>query len=276
MFKRICPECKNDIFHKTKSSMVDANKKGRTCKPCRDNRFKGDGNPFYGKIHDSEAKNKMSNHAKGRKATKKQKEALRNGSNRKPIYECWLKKYGKDIADKKLIEFKEKQSKNNSGKNNNMYGKPSPQGSGNGWSGWYHGVYFRSLIELSYMVDFLFVTGCVWESAENSKFSIQYIDELGKVRNYFPDYFVNNKFIVEIKPKRLHNSKNVLLKAEAAIAFCKENNYEYSLIEPRKLSDEKILELHNSGEIKFIDRYEKKFKEKYAKYNNNTGPTRFR
>jgi hypothetical protein len=36
-----------------------------------------------------------------------------------------------------------------------MYGKPSPQGSGNGWSGWYKGKYFRSIMELSFIVEYL-------------------------------------------------------------------------------------------------------------------------
>ena len=46
------------------------------------------------------------------------------------------------------------------GKNNPMYGKPSPQGSGNGWSGWYKGIYFRSLLYSSFMssIDNLFIS----------------------------------------------------------------------------------------------------------------------
>jgi hypothetical protein len=57
--------------------------------------------------------------------------------------------YGKEKANK----MKNNLSILNSGSKNKMYGKPSPQGSGNGWSGWYKGWYFRSLIELSYMVN---------------------------------------------------------------------------------------------------------------------------
>ena len=34
-----------------------------------------------------------------------------------------------------------------------MYGRFSPRGSGNGWSGWYKEWYFRSLLELSYMIN---------------------------------------------------------------------------------------------------------------------------
>lgn len=41
--------------------------------------------------------------------------------------------YGKE----KAVELKEKLSERFSGEGNPMFGKPSPEGSGNGWSGWY-------------------------------------------------------------------------------------------------------------------------------------------
>ena len=50
----------------------------------------------------------------------------------KSIYEVWVKKYGKNIAETKMSKFKKLQSKLNSGENNSMYGKPSPKNSGNG------------------------------------------------------------------------------------------------------------------------------------------------
>ena len=56
--------------------------------------------------------------------------------------------YGQEKA--KVI--KEKFSLRMRGKNNHMYGKPSPNGSGNGWSGHYGSFYFRSLLELSFLI----------------------------------------------------------------------------------------------------------------------------
>ena len=50
-----------------------------------------------------------------------------------------------------------------------MFGRPTPQGSGNGWKGWYKGWFFRSLKELSYVVNVLEPNGDIWESAENIK-----------------------------------------------------------------------------------------------------------
>lgn len=69
-----------------------------------------------GKVFSKETKEKMSkNHAdfKGEKNP-------RFGQNN---YNVWLEKYGKEIADKKLEEWKKKQSVNSSGMANPMYGK---------------------------------------------------------------------------------------------------------------------------------------------------------
>jgi len=44
------------------------------------------------------------------------------------------------------------------------------------------------------------------------------------------------------------------------------HNFEYQIIESdnvQKLNVEEIKQLHDSGVVKFIDRYEKKYKEKY-------------
>ncbi len=51
-----------------------------------------------------------------------------------------------------MTVLKEKHRQNAIGEGNNMYGRPSPQGSGNGWSGWYKERYFRSLRELMFLI----------------------------------------------------------------------------------------------------------------------------
>ena len=43
----------------------------------------------------------------------------------------------------KSIKIRNKISLASSGENNHMFGKPSPQGSGNGWSGWYKSWFFK-------------------------------------------------------------------------------------------------------------------------------------
>lgn len=186
----------------------------------------------------------------------------KNFMYKKSFYSVWLNKYGETIANQKMKEFKEKQSILNSGEQNPMYGKPSPSGSGNGWSGWYRGKYFRSLLELSYMH-----TNLLYESAEQKKFRIPYIIN-GVSRTYMADFIVDD-LMIEIKPKKLWASFGNSVKFEAAHEWCKNNNMKFIVIEPEKLSLEIIIYLYKSGDLKFIDRYDKKFKERYlSNYEN--------
>lgn len=163
--------------------------------------------------------------------------------------------YGKEKAD----IIRDKISKKSSGKNNPMYGKPSPMGSGNGWSGWYNNWYFRSLLELSFMINVIERFNFKWESGENKKYSINYIDYKGLEKTYFPDFILNDKYLVEIKPKKLWESNVIKNKKNAAIIFCEKNNLKYKLINPRKLTFNEIKILVEQTKVVFLDRYKKKF-----------------
>jgi hypothetical protein len=127
------------------------------------------------------------------------------------------------------IEIKAKLSKINSGENNPMFGKPAPQGSGNGWSGWYNGWFFRSILELSYMIKVIERYSMKWETGENHKYKIPYTDTYGVCRNYFPDFIINDKYIVEIKPNRLIKTLKVIEKINAGIEYCNTNNMIYKI-----------------------------------------------
>ena len=189
------------------------------------------------------------------------KKIILQEKNTEYLLELWTKKYGEDEAYRMLTETRKKQSANSSGKNNGMYGKPSPQGSGNGWSGWYKNWYFRSLLELSYVVLVLERFNIVWSGAETIK--IKYVDFNNVERNYFPDFLLNNKYVIEIKPKRLFNSIQVIYKKNAAIKYCNDNNLIYKIISPQILKISEIRKKYLCGDIIFIDKYDKKFKEKY-------------
>lgn len=183
----------------------------------------------------------------------------------KNFYEIWTEKYGSEEADIKLLNYKEKKSEQNKGKKNPMYGKPSPIGSGNGWSGWYKGWYFRSLRELSYMINVIERFNINWESAETKKWSVKYIDWDGVERNYFPDFILENKYMIECKPKKLWTSETNKLKKEAAIIKCKELGLIYKMVSPKKITDNEIEMLHKEGKIKFLERYEEKFRKRLQK-----------
>jgi len=261
---RHCPTCNDFVAYRTVSAYLASIRYDRGCMDCYKESRTGVKNHFYGKTHSKETCNVISKKNKGKHHSvgtefKKGQEA----KNRKPIYECWLANFGKEEADKRWKVFIEKQSFNNSGEKNSMYGKPSPQGSGNGWCGWYKGWFFRSLLELSYMINEIEAKGLHWESGEQHKYKIPYTDLNGDKRNYFPDFIIDNKFVVECKPISLQTSESVKAKIKGAKKFCKKRKFEYVLLEPHKLTIEEIKELYLTNNIKFMDRYDKKFKEKY-------------
>jgi hypothetical protein len=131
-----------------------------------------------------------------------------------------------------------------------MFGKPAPQGSGNGWSGWYKNWFFRSLRELSYMIKVIEKDNLNWKTPDKT-FKISYIDYNGKNRTYFPDFIINETKIVEIKPIKLQKSPKVIAKQKAAEIFCCENSLTYEMIDPDILSDDEILKLYMEHKIKF-------------------------
>lgn len=116
---------------------------------------------------------------------------------------------------KKAVEVKNKISKKTSGKNNPMYGKPAPNGSGNGWKGWYKGLFFRSLLELSFLIE---NKDKQVESAEKNKFKISYQDYDGKLRSYFPDFRIAQS-LFECKPKTLWNTQTNKLRLQENIVI---------------------------------------------------------
>lgn len=167
-------------------------------------------------------------------------------------------------GEEKAKEIFNKHSIATQGEKNNMYGKPSPQGSGNGWCGWYKNYFFRSILELSFIINYVEKNNINVLSAE--KIKIPYIYNENK-RNYLPDYIDdNNKILYEIKPKHLIKTIENKLKFEEAEKWCLNNGYIFKVITEydfQKLSTNDIKILRENNEIKFIDRYEKKFQEKY-------------
>ncbi len=266
---RKCPECNKVIYYKNKHYCARATKKNQICKKCTSEtykeRYKGKKNPFHGKQHSLESREKMKidrdksffQTTEYKAKQSKKSKGKNNGMYGKTVFNVWVEKYGLEEANLRMEEFKAKQSKNSSGSSNPMYGKPSPQGSGNGWSGWYKDWYFRSLKELSYVI-LLDEQQIKWKPAGDIRIKYQNWD--GAERTYTPDFIVGNK-IVEIKPTRLRGSKNVLLKEAAAIEYCKQYIMTYEIVDPKQLKFEEIEILVTSGNVKFTKRYEAKFKQ---------------
>tara|TARA_R110001592_G_scaffold345630_1_gene637637 strand:- start:1283 stop:2098 length:816 start_codon:yes stop_codon:yes gene_type:complete len=271
MYIRNCPSCSKELSYSKEVNKNKAESKGSICMSCsKKGKNKGKDNPFYGKSHSKESKDKIKANRKVQDMSYMQTDHYKDthrGSNNamynKSVHSVWIEKYGKVEADKKLKEFKSKLSIHNSGSNNPMFGKPSPNGSGNGWCGWYKEWHFRSLLELSFMVNVVERFGFEWQCGERYC-KIPYIID-GKDRNYFPDLLLNGKYLIEIKPKNLMNSRINLIKQEFAIKYCEEHELKYKVMEPKRLTDIELKSLYENGNIIFSNKYELKYKNKYAK-----------
>lgn len=265
---RSCPKCNALVEHKDKWSYIYGSAENKVCKSCQSKeqaeknryRFAGKGNPFYGKHHSENTKtilrNRDTSHLKGDNNVMKKPEMreyfskLFSGSNN-PMY-------GKTPSEK----TRKKLSAHSKGKNNPMYGKPSPNGSGNGWASWYKGKHFRSLRELQYYITEIEPTGRLCENGQQKKFRSEYKKYDGTDRTYHPDFFVDGKYLVEIKPKAMWKTPLVLLKKKAAEKLCKKMGWEYKLIDI--VPNSSILrDKYLNGEIKFVEKYKERF-EKYA------------
>jgi hypothetical protein len=281
---RQCPSCDIKITYSNKYTLKTATIKNTICKKCallNHNKQMGEEqrlglreNGFKGKKHSDETRSKLSESKLGKKLTEAHKQSISKGLLEKEgehymgkggLYGIWLEKYSKEVADQKLIDFKFKLSKATSGSNNPMFGKPAPKGSGNGWKGWYKGFYFRSLLELSFLVNYIDRFKMQFESGEKAKWAITYTKWDGSIGTYFPDYIIEGKYMVEIKPKALINSPLVKVKTEAAIDFCNKNNLKYKIIEPVKIDKQILLDLYNKKDLVFNERLESK----YINYLNN-------
>lgn len=260
-FKRKCPECGNYIFYTNKYNLKYASESNSLCSKCR---MSGENNPFFGKKHSKKTIKKMQNRDTSYTQTKKFREMSSRRAKKlfeNPEERKKLSIYNRGLSKQKINKWKKKLSKANSGSNNPMFGKPSPKGSGNGWSGWYNGFYFRSILELSYL-KYLIDNGIKFRTAETHEFKVEYKDWNGIKRNYFPDFYLEDtQEIIEIKPIKLIKSKQNKSKFKAAKR--KFGNKFKIISEEIRITDEEIKKLYDNNEVKFIERYEKKLKEKY-------------
>lgn len=301
-YTRLCPKCGNKLTYSSKQWLQTSTKRGALCRSCihkeissrPDHRkthkgffdkygtkgaCSGSKNPFYGKTHSNQTILLLKNMDRSSYKTKSfiKKMSLVTSGTKNPMYgktyyQVWVSKLGKDEADKREKRRREKSSLASRGSNNSMYGKPAPTGSGCGWSGWYKGWYFRSLRELSYVVLVLEAKHAQWITCEKAGIKIPYKSWGGRSRTYTPDFFIENKMIVEIKPEKLKFFPTVILKNEAAQKLCSSKGWEYSILDPQMLSEDEIANMHSSGIIKFSDRYEKKFNDWSKTSNGASSP----
>jgi hypothetical protein len=288
--ERKCPTCERIIKYSNKYNLNAAQNNNRDCKSCStkknrpegykeklSERFKGKNNPmwgktgslnpFYGKKHTEETKRKIIENRnyssykteKFRKKISDLTKGKKNPMYGKTVYDVWFKKYGKKIADEKMEELKLKQSFLNSGEKNKMFGRPSPKNSGNGICGRYKNWFFRSLLELSYMINVIERFNLVWETGEKEKYKIEY-EFNGVNRNYFPDFIIENKYIVELKPKKLQKTLLNQSKFLYAEKFCLENGYKFKVTNIKNINKKELLLLIDNGLVNLTNKWKHKIK----------------
>lgn len=260
----------------TKRKISETRKKNKIVYP------KGEDHAFYGKHHSEDSKKKISetinnlglkgeNHplygTHPSDETKKKLSDSKLGKNNN----FYGKKHSAEAKEKNRqyhtnkypsLETRKKMSESHkglfAGENNPMYGKPSAFGSGWGWSGWYKGWHFRSLGELSYVIDKLEANGLVWQSAEIGKYRIPYKTADGSNRTYCADFIVGAT-LIEVKCKRMQKNLIVMLKKEAAIKFCKNLGLVYEIVDSVPMPFIQLKSLVDSGKVTLVDRWNNRF-----------------
>ena len=186
-----------------------------------------------------------------------------NGMFGRSVYDVWLEKFGKEIADEKYVQWKLKCAR--PGEKNGMYGKASPCGAGNGWSGYFKNIYFRSLLELRYL-KYLLDNNISFKNGEKGKYKIPYQLENGTNRTYSTDYYLLEKDIfIEIKPKGLLNTKENKLKFEAAKKLLGDRHIVLTEEDIQLFPLEEMYELYLNGDLIWDKRYIERFLKYYEK-----------
>lgn len=132
------------------------------------------------------------------------------------------------------------------GELNPMYGKPAPIGSGSGWSGWYQGKYFRSLLELSFMIAHP-------EATSAEIISIKYVKN-GVARTYRPDFLIDD-IIIELKPKAMVSLPENLLKFAAARILYGDRFKVLTEDDINKIDVTELSNLVDNGQVKLNQKY---------------------
>lgn len=171
------------------------------------------------------------------------------------------KTYEEFYGNEKAKRIKQKFKNNNRGKH--LKGKAPLLDCGNAYSGYYKQYFFRSFLELSFIINFLEFNNLPIVSAEYIK--IPYINSQNKNTFYRPDFIVSNT-IYEIKPSYFLSNKDNILKFEAAQKYCIDNGYKYVVMTEKnfkQLQNEQIKNLYLSKMIMLTKNKDQKFKLKF-------------
>lgn len=281
-WKRECPQCRCEISYKSYYSMLYASNDNRLCKRCsarnraknltdeeRQRRsvrrrqlniehYSGAGNPFYGHHHSQSTVERLRNadrlYAKTPEFSQKVKDAMIGIDTSVDLIKLWTDKFGFEEAQRREEDRRKKISLALSGERNPMFGKPAPRAAGAGIKGWYGEHFFRSLRELSFMLQ-LDREGKRWKTGETQEYAVPYVNPYTNVNaTYFPDFIVDDYVMVECKPSNFHGTMLVRVKAKAAQAICEQRNMTYKLIDPKMITIDELLQLEQQNLVKLTER----------------------
>lgn len=226
IFSRICPDCGITLYYASEYTCKRYNDKKCFCRSCSQ---KGIRNGFYKKHHTDESKKKIG-------GSVHDYSGKNNPMYKKSVYDIWLKKYGKDVADAKFAQMKRLDSESNMGNKNGFYGKKHSDatlsnfsemksGINNPMHGKKHSDETKQRMRLSaikYIKNHIGVPlyskkACLyfdnleknnnWNGFYGTKTGEYYIKELG----YWPDYYEPHKnIVIEYNEKRHYTSDGKL------------------------------------------------------------------
>lgn len=167
----------------------------------------------------------------------------------------WAEIYGDDRS----IQMKRAMSGRMKGNNFNRLGL----GQGGGYTGRYKSWYFRSLLELTFIIE-AEESGLEIYNSENT-FAIK----MDNGRIYKPDFYSPDFFgptLIEVKPAKRICDEDVKYKSSQAARFCKENGIQFTIGFDRMLPNYRLREIYESGELVLSDKIKKRLEKRlYAR-----------
>lgn len=85
----------------------------------------------------------------------------------------------------------------------------------------------------------------------------------GKQKTYFSDFLIEDKYLVECKPKKLQGSITIKSKIVGANIFCENKKLKYKLRCVKILNELVIKQLVENNIVTFLPRYQAKYKKMY-------------
>jgi hypothetical protein len=166
------------------------------------------------------------------------------------------KKFEEIFGEVRAAQIRETFSKSKMGSKNSAFGKVY-RNSGRSVKGYYKEKFFRSLLELSYLLH-VESLGISVSTIEYECFSIPWVDDKGSQRTYKIDFFLPEYSVaVEIKQSFALQNRDNILKWSSAQDFFNKINVEFAVVTERDISKISFQEAQNNPCV-FLD--ERSFK----------------